>query len=401
VQAERKNELKKLIRSLHEGADLEAAKAKLKTILGGASSTEIARIEEELVAEGMPREEIHGLCEVHLSLFRDEIEKVKVEAPEGHPVRILMEEHKILLEFAGHLNEVAKHVKKAGKASKGDVEHLDHIVEHLEESERHYLREENVLFPLLEKHGITQPPAIMWTEHDRIRQIEKEMFATVETRKETEFTDFAAKLEHTAIALGEMLSNHFYKENNILFPTALNVASAEEWTDARRQFDEIGYCCFTPEPAAFEAKKPETPAPAQSPPGLIQLETGSFSLAELEAALNTLPVDVTFVDKDDTVRYFSQGKERIFVRAKAIIGRKVQMCHPQKSVHVVNSILEAFKKGTRDVAEFWLTIKGRLILIRYHAVRDKNGAYVGCLEVTQDITDVKKIEGEKRLLDWK
>lgn len=131
------------------------------------------------------------------------------------------------------------------------------------------------------------------------------------------------------------------------------------------------------------------------------METGSFSAAELEAALNTLPVDVTFVDKDDTVRYFRLGKERIFARAKAIVGRKVQQCHPQKSVHVVNSILDAFKKGNRDVAEFWLTIKDRLILIRYYAVRDRNGAYLGCLEVTQDITDIKKVEGEKRLLDWK
>jgi len=401
VQANRKEELKKLIRSLHKSADPEAAKAKLKSMLGGVSSTEIARVEEELVAEGMPREEIHGLCEVHLALFRDEIEKEKIVAPEGHPVRILMEEHKILLKFTGHLNEVVKHVKKAGKVSKGEAEHLDHIVEHLKESERHYQREENVLFPLLERHGVTQPPAIMWTEHDRIRQIEKELFAAVESRKEMEFTDFAAKLGDTAIALGAMLSNHFYKENNILFPTALNVAAADEWTDVRRQFDEVGYCCFTPEPATFEAKKSETPSPAQAPAGLIQWETGSFSLVELEAALNTLPVDVTFVDRDDTVRYFSQGKERIFVRAKAIIGRKVQMCHPQKSVHIVNGILEAFKKGTRDVAEFWLTVKGRFILIRYYAVRDKNSSYVGCLEVTQDITEIKKVEGEKRLLDWK
>jgi DUF438 domain-containing protein len=101
------------------------------------------------------------------------------------------------------------------------------------------------------------------------------------------------------------------------------------------------------------------------------------------------------------VRYFSQGKERIFVRTKAIVGRKVQQCHPQKSIHIVNQILDAFKKGNRDVAEFWLNLKNRLVLIRYFAVRDRKGAYLGCLEVTQDITDIKKIEGEKRLLDWK
>jgi hypothetical protein len=403
MQVDKKEALKNLIRSLHEGADPEATKAKFKKILEGVTSTEIARIEEELVAEGMPREEIHGLCEVHLAVFRDAIEKEKVQAPEGHPVRILMEEHKILLGFAGDLEKVAKKVKKAGnyQALEDEIEHLNHIVEHLKESESHYLREENVLFPHLEKHGVTQPPAIMWMDHDRIRQIEKELFATVETRKEAKFQDFAVKLEEKALALGEMLSNHFYKENNVLFPTALNVISTDEWTDVRRQFDEIGYCCFTPQPTTLGIIKPQSVAPVQASAGSIQLETGSFSVEELEAALNTLPVDVTFVDKDDTVRYFSQGKDRIFVRAKAIVGRKVQQCHPQKSVHIVNQILDAFKKGNRDVAEFWLNLKNRLVLIRYYAVRDRNGAYLGCLEVTQDITDIKKVEGEKRLLDWK
>ncbi|MGQ9632008.1 MAG: PAS domain-containing protein [bacterium] len=109
-------------------------------------------------------------------------------------------------------------------------------------------------------------------------------------------------------------------------------------------------------------------------------------------------MDITFVDKEDAVRYFSQSKDRIFVRTKAVIGRKVQQCHPQKSLHVVNRILEDFKSGGRDSAEFWIDFKGRLIYIRYFPVRNKNGEYLGCLEVTQDITDIKKIEGEKRLL---
>jgi hypothetical protein len=132
--------------------------------------------------------------------------------------------------------------------------------------------------------------------------------------------------------------------------------------------------------------------------GIIHFETGALSKEEVEAILNTLPVDVTFVDKDDTVRYFNRSEERIFVRTKAVIGRKVQQCHPQKSIHIVNRILEDFKSGREDVAEFWINFKGRLIHIRYFAVRDRNGEYLGCLEVTQDITDIKRIEGEKRLL---
>ena len=133
---------------------------------------------------------------------------------------------------------------------------------------------------------------------------------------------------------------------------------------------------------------------------ILQFETGSLSEEEVEAVLDSLPVDISFVDKEDRVKYFNKAEGRIFVRTKAVIGRKAQLCHPQKSVHVVNNILEAFKTGKKDVAEFWISLNNRLILIKYFAVRDKNGKYLGTVEVTQDITDMKKIQGEKRLLDW-
>jgi len=145
-------------------------------------------------------------------------------------------------------------------------------------------------------------------------------------------------------------------------------------------------------------KKDKIPVSKTETKGMIPFETGSLSKEEIEAIFNNLPVDITFVDKENTVRYFSQSKERIFPRTKAVIGRKVQNCHPQKSVHVVNQILEDFKNGRRDVAEFWINLNDRLIYIRYFAVHDKNGDYLGCLEATQDITDIKKIEGEKKLL---
>jgi DUF438 domain-containing protein len=135
--------------------------------------------------------------------------------------------------------------------------------------------------------------------------------------------------------------------------------------------------------------------------GVLQFEIGSLTKAQLDGLLDTLPVDVTFVDANDTVRYFSKPETRIFVRTKTKIGRKVQMCHPEKSVHIVNRIVGSFKMGKKDSAEFWINLNNRLIHIRYFAVRDKNGKYLGTLEVSQDVTDIKKIEGEKRLLDWK
>lgn len=140
---------------------------------------------------------------------------------------------------------------------------------------------------------------------------------------------------------------------------------------------------------------------ADSKKRTLQFETGALSEEEVEAVLDSLPVDISFVDKEDRVKYFNKAGKRIFVRTKAVIGRRVQLCHPKKSVHIVNKILESFKTGKKDVAEFWIQMNNRLIHIRYFAVRDKYGKYVGTMEVTQDITDIKKIEGEKRLLDWK
>jgi PAS domain S-box-containing protein len=131
---------------------------------------------------------------------------------------------------------------------------------------------------------------------------------------------------------------------------------------------------------------------------VVQFETGGLSLAELNAVLDTLPVDVTFTDQDDRVRYFSSSTDRIFERTKAIIGRAIQQCHPEESLHVVNRLIDDLKSGRRDAADFWITFRGRLVYIRYFAVRDTVGEYLGCMEVTQDVTDIKCLEGEKRLL---
>lgn len=397
---DRKETLKRLLKNLHEGADPEKIKEEFKKTLGHVPPTEIARVEEELVKEGLPREEIQRFCDIHLAVLKESLERRETLAPPGHPIHILMEEHKLLLDFADKLKAIAREMKGAKDVSSASeqMKELDHIVQHLKDSESHYVREENVLFPSLEKHGIKEPPAVMWMEHDRIREIKKNIYRLVDGHKNMVFVDFARGLEEVSLSLADTLSSHFFKENNILFPTAMQVIGENEWPDIRRQFDELGYCCFTPEPVRI-AFGEAVPAAKTAVEGAISFETGTLSAEEMEAIFDTLPVDVTFVDRDDTVRYFSQTKDRIFPRAKAVIGRKVQQCHPQKSVHVVNQILDDFRAKRRDSAQFWINLKGRLIYIRYFAVCNKNGEYLGCLEVTQDITEIKKIEGEKRLLD--
>ncbi len=397
---DKKELLKGLIKRLHKGANPEEMKEEFKEVFKDVTPTEIAQMEEELIKEGMPPEEIQRLCDVHLALFKESLEKEKTLAPPGHPIHILMEEHKIILKFAFELKDIAKEIKKAKDfASVSEkIKHLGHIAKHFKESESHYLREENVLFPYLEKHGITQPPKMMWIEHDKIREIKKNLYSLLDTHKSMGFQDFADRLDQEAKSLADMLSSHFYKENNILFPTSLKVIEGKEWKDVRRQFDELGYCCFTPEPARMTTEKTEMPLSKPETEGMVTFETGNLSNKEIEAIFNSLPIDITFIDKDNTVRYFSQSKDRIFVRTKAIIGRTVQQCHPQKSLHLVNQILEDFKSGRRDMAEFWINFEGKLVHIRYFPVHNNKGEYLGCIEVTQDITSIKKIEGEKRLL---
>ena len=406
----RKAILKRLIKELHGGTSPQEVREKIKQYLRDVSPTEIAKIEDELVKEGMPREELQRLCDVHLEVFREQLEKEKPteEIPLDNPVNILLEEHKIMTRFLEELRAIIENIRRSeGKSYVEQVmPQLRHIAEDFLDAEKHYLREENVLFPLLEKHGITEPPAIMWAEHTKLREEKKHFHRLLQDYDKMDFEDFKAQLCEVAATLYEVLSSHFYKENNILFPAAMQVVAEEEWVDARKEFDEIGYCCFTPEPLIVKSSEAVAEVAGKKPvavasEGVLQFETGSLTKEELEAILDTLPVDVTFVGSDDAVKYFNKAEGRVFVRAKSVIGRKVQQCHPQKSIHIVSRIVEAFKKGEKDVAEFWIPLDNRLIHIRYFAVRDKNGNYMGTMEVTQDLTDIKKIEGEKRLLDWK
>ena len=174
----------------------------------------------------------------------------------------------------------------------------------------------------------------------------------------------------------------------------------QEWVDIRREFDAIGYCCFTP-PELVLAPQDQVPqAQVPAPTGIMQFENGNLTKEQLDSLLNTLPVEITFIDENDTVRYFNKPEKIIFVRTKAIIGRKVQNCHPAKSLDTVTKIVQSFKTKKKNSAEFWINIGSRIVHIRFFAVRDLQGKYLGSMEVVQDVTDIQKLQGEKRLLDW-
>lgn len=266
--------------------------------------------------------------------------------------------------------------------------------------EKHYARKENVLFPFLEKYNVTGPTSVMWGVDDDIRKLLKEALLLASSEQENLKAD---NLLETAETLLSQVNSMIYKEENILFPMCLDLLTEDEWGEIAKQSGEIGYCLIEPD-GLWTPNKSEPKAQAQknmssTPEGYLKLDTGILTLKEINFMLRTLPVDITFVDKDDTVKYFSQGKERIFLRSPAIIGRKVQNCHPPASVHVVEKIVSDFKEGKRDNADFWIQMQGMFVYIRYFAVRDDNGEYMGTVEVTQNIKGIKELEGERRLLD--
>jgi len=399
---DKKASIKEAIRQLHAGVPPEQVKEKFRAVLEGTDPLEIAKIEEELAKEGMKREEMRKLCDVHMAIFKEQLEKQMPNMKPSQPISILMEEHKLMLQMAEKLTSLSNKILKVTDTRyvTEEIHQVEHVAEDFTDAEKHYLREENVLFPIVEKHGITEPPAIMWMDHDQIREQKKQLHKLIADLKTSGFDDFKQQLWETAKSLSNLLQNHFYKENNILFPAAMSVVTEAEWIDVRNEFDEIGYCCFTPPEMTKTVASETLVAQAPASEGILNFETGTFTKEQLEALLNTLPVDITFVDANDTVRYFNKPEKRFFVRTKAVIGRKVSMCHPQKSLHIVSRIVESFKTGKKNVAEFWITLNGSFLLIRFFAVRDSSGKYLGAMEVVQDLTDLKKLEGERRLLDW-
>lgn len=392
----KKKMLKELIKDLHAGVGIEEAKKKFKDILEETGPSDISKVEEELISEGVPAEDIRRLCDVHLAVFKESLEKQEMVVPPGHPIYILLAEHKYVKGVVEELLLILPRIKRAKVPSEMEFEKIEELVAHLREYEKHKVREENSLFPYLEKHGIAQPPAIMWAEHNEQREHIKTVTRILKGKGNIDFQELRTKILLSLETLARHIPAHFYKEENILFPTSLRLISPEEWDKIKSSMNDLGYCYFTPIEAI--GKEIDTIKDISLVKDAIVFETGSLSKTELESVLNTLPVDITFVGKDDKVRYFSQSKERIFPRTKAVIGRSVQNCHPPKSVHVVNQILDDFKKGSRDSAEFWIQLNERYIFIRYYAVHNRDGEYLGCLEVSQDITDIRKIEGEKRLL---
>lgn len=389
----RKNTLKDIIKQLHEGKSVDEVKKQFEETFGGVSAEEISEAENALVREGLPVTEIQKLCDVHASVFKGSIHDIhkpqKPKEPQlekGHPIAIMKAENR-------HIETIMEKKIRPNLVQLEISSHYENLLKGMEELSKitiHYEKKENLLFPYLEKYGVTAPPKVMWGVDDEIRTQLKAALAMLRQ-------NFSDKDELVLLMKGTMerIKEMIFKEEHILFPMLLDKLTEDEWRLIAKESREFGYLVESvpawkeaPEEAAVKAER-----------GEITLPTGHFTIEELTCMLNTLPFDITFVDRKDFVKYFSEGKDRIFARTKTVIGRTVSNCHPPASVHIVEQIVEDFKCGKKDHEDFWIHMGDKLVLIRYFAVRNVSGEYIGVLEVTEDIKGIQAITGEKRLVE--
>lgn len=400
-RAHRLRTLKGIIRGLHRGEAPEQVKDRLRQLVRETDYSEIVAMEQELMAEGMPVEEIQSMCDLHSQVTREVLVQLapRQVAP-GHPVDTFRRENEALRAVTARLRETLEAV--GALADDDDPERLvlawRQGVNELMDVEKHYQRKENVLFPYLERHGITGPSKVMWAKDDEVRGFLKEMGAALQERgTAAEWRLVAATMGKTLLdAVEEMI----YKEENILLPMCLDTFTEDEWAEIWAASPRYGWCLVEPR-EGYRPPEAVLREAVRLPSGkAVELPTGTLTLEQLLGIFSTLPVDLTFVDDEDRVCFFSEGPERIFSRSRAILGRKVQHCHPPKSVDVVERILADFRAGRQNVAEFWIDLRGRFVHIRYFAVRDPQGRYLGTLEVTQDLTRLRTLQGERRLLQY-
>ena len=400
----RKERLKELILKLHRGEDPVAVRGELAETLKQIPYGEVVEVEQELILEGLPESEVLRLCDIHGEVLDGHIDQSgALPIPEGHPVDVFIKENDELLKVSDKAGTMLANLHNISDAGFHEyVLSLQAVFNDLMDVDKHYRRKEYLVFPYLEKKGFTGPPKVMWGKHDEIRE---QLKGCLEVLKNSDLrrSDLQDAVEILFAPVLKAMAEMTKKEEDILFPMCMDLLTTDDWWQIHKQTLEFGFTLYDPEsewkPEGFTSETNEAGGNIGDN-GVIQLPSGSFTAGEIMAVLNTAPFDMTFVDRDDKVKYFTQGSHRIFARSRSIINRDVRLCHPPGSVHIIEKILDDFKTGKASHAPFWINMGGRFILIEYYALRDGKGEYLGTLEVSQDLTNARKLEGEQRILSY-
>ncbi len=406
-RAHRIRTMKEIIKHLHRGGSPDEVRGRLREMVRETDASEIAAMEQELMAEGMPAEEVQSMCDLHASVLKEVLvqiapAKAAPVIPPGHPIDTFRRENEALRMAVARMRRAMADVaaRPAAAVPEGELAAWRQAYNDVMDVEKHYQRKEHLLFSCLERHGITGPSKVMWGKDDEVRGLLKSLGEALAARSATA-EEWAVVIQAVAEPALAALEEMIYKEENILLPMSQSALTDDEWGEIWRQTPEYGYCLAEPR-EGYRPPAPTDPArvAAIADNESVVFPTGALTPAQIRGLVGALPVDLTFVDAEDRVRYFSEGPDRVFARSKAILGRKVQHCHPPNSVHIVERILDDFKSGRQSVAEFWIPFHARFIHIRYFAVRDDAGLYLGTLEVTQDLTHLRALAGERRLLQY-
>ena len=395
-KAQRQEKMKEVIRELHAGKTVEEVKEKFATVIEGVSPKEIGEMEVQLVKEGLPIEEIQYLCDVHAEVFKGTLEEIHhPDQVAGHPIHTMRNENTAISELIE--DKIKVNLESFNKDdSEENVGNLIEDFNLLFDIEKHYSRKENLIFPYLEKRGITAPPKVMWGVHDEIREKLKDAKESLMNYKGNK-EEVAEKIQGALTQIVDMI----FKEESILFPMSLETLIEDEWIEIYKESDEIGYTLIAPD-EEWELKRVDLEKQEEekgvSEGGFIKFENGLLSAEEIAGIFEVIPGELSFVDKDNLVKFFTKGEERIFTRTKALIGRSVENGHRHASVQIVNKIVEDFKSGEKDNEQFWIQMGELFVLIKFFAVRNKDGEYLGTLEYVQNIKPLMSLEGEKRLM---
>lgn len=362
-------------------------------VIESVSPMEAMQVLDKMLLEGFSTKIVKAYVGKIINSFFKSIAAYRWDNPgEGHFIYYLMLENREVEKVMAEIKSISKVFFKEGNENITQLaKQLRTLVDKLKEYELHYIKKEIILFPYIEK-AFPQYRCLqlMWSFHDDFRRSLK----SLELLLQKENLD----KKQLAKELGELffvVLPIIFREEQIVFPVAIRAIPEKDWIEMLKQSNETGWC-YRVNPNINDTHG----IMENTIEGQINLDTGFLKPEQLILLLNNLPVDITFVDEHDEVCYFSGAKHRIFPRSRAIIGRKVQNCHPPESVHIVNEIIAAFRTGKKDHADFWIQMKGSFIHIRYIALRNESGEYKGTIEVSQDATDLRQLQGERRLLDW-
>lgn len=387
---------------------IEEAKKTMKDSFEKITAQEFAICEQYLQKYGISDDLLAERMDEILEIFDGILVSEKLDLPSGHPVKTYLDEISAIREV---LSKMKKQLDK--KFIKNQWLEL---YDKLGQISIHFSRKQNQLFPALESKGFDKPSKVMWTLDNNTKEIIRKSRGLLEGDKDQEFL----KLQEEVM---EMVEDMMVKEEEILLPTSMDLLSDEDFVKMRKGDDEIGYCLIKT-PAPYGNKEGNVMSNlngsnendfikdmaavlqkhgmlnSSSKNDVLDVAQGKLTLSQINLIFKHLQVDLSYVDENEIVKFYSDTKHRVFPRSAGVIGREVQNCHPRESVHMVEEIIRAFREGEQDEAEFWLEINGKFIYIIYNAVRDEEGNFRGVLEMMQDVTKIRSLTGTQRLLSW-